>query len=150
MDIRSQPYAGLASIIEVYCSHCDFTNSFKSSKEVQLPSNERKLGLFGINVRLIYGIRCVGKGLTAGRILCGVLNLPQPPSRFMLYYDILRSVTDVVATESMKRAIEETVEENKLMVEEEGKVELSLMLKAIPEICPPVSMELGSEEVSRV
>ncbi|GFW93624.1 uncharacterized protein TNCV_48271 [Trichonephila clavipes] len=42
-----------------------------------------------INTRFVYAMRSIGKGAEAGRMFCGVMNLPQPPTRFAplrLYY----------------------------------------------------------------
>ncbi|GFX30203.1 uncharacterized protein TNCV_1963101 [Trichonephila clavipes] len=38
-----------------------------------------------INTRFVYAMRSIGKGAEAGRMFCGVMNLPQPPTRFSPY-----------------------------------------------------------------
>ncbi|GFU13083.1 uncharacterized protein TNCV_1445121 [Trichonephila clavipes] len=37
-----------------------------------------------INTRFVYAMRSIGNSAEAGRMFCGVMNLPQPPTRFSL------------------------------------------------------------------
>ena len=64
------------------------------------------------NVRLVYGLRAIGRGETAGRVFCGIMNLPNPPSKFGNYNRCLGSKVEDVAIASMKGAVEEAVNEN--------------------------------------
>lgn len=117
LKLKSNSHAGLASKLELFCGHCNFSETFFSSKEIEVPTSGKKM--FEVNVRLVYGLRCAGKGLAAGRVICGIMNLPQPPTRFMMYYDVLKTVVENVANESMKKAVEEAVEENQLVAEDD-------------------------------
>lgn len=130
LQVRSSNYKGLASKLEIFCSHCDFNSKFISSKEVEVPDVNRKL--YDINVRLVYGLRCIGKGKLAGQTLCGILNLPQPPANFLPYNLTLREKCKRVAYESMKAAVEEAVEENKVVIQEEGNISMEANPRDIP------------------
>ncbi|GFU96394.1 uncharacterized protein TNCV_89701 [Trichonephila clavipes] len=46
-------------------------------------------GVYDINVRLAYGLRCIGKGSSAAKTFCAVMNLPPPPAKFQRYNGIL-------------------------------------------------------------
>lgn len=45
-------------------------------------------------------------------MLCGVMNLPQPPTKFALYNEILLEAVDEECTDAMKDALEEAVVQN--------------------------------------
>ncbi|KAJ8865606.1 hypothetical protein PR048_033126, partial [Dryococelus australis] len=57
-------------------------------------------------------MRAIGKGLTASKLLCGILDLPQPPSRINKYTELIRTAVEMVATVSMKTAAEEAIQLN--------------------------------------
>ncbi|GFT59315.1 uncharacterized protein TNCV_3892421 [Trichonephila clavipes] len=69
-------------------------------------------GVYDIIVRLAYGLRCIGKGSSAAKIFCAVMNLPPPPAKFQRYNGILLENLSKVSDASMKKAVEETVEMN--------------------------------------
>ncbi|GFX38380.1 uncharacterized protein TNCV_2343561 [Trichonephila clavipes] len=46
-------------------------------------------GVYDINVRLAYGLRCIGKGSIPAKAFCAVMNLPPPPAKFQRYNGIL-------------------------------------------------------------
>ena len=57
-------------------------------------------------------MHAIGKGETAGNVLCGVMNLPNPPSKFGNYNRFIGSKVEDVAIQFMKEAVEEAVKEN--------------------------------------
>lgn len=65
--------------------------------------------MYDVNLRLVYGLRTIGKGLSAGKPLSGVLNLPQPPTRFLPNTDSIGSAVEDVCFDSMKDAVNEAV-----------------------------------------
>lgn len=66
LDVRN----GLACKLLVSCKNCnDNINSVWTSEKVE------KSNLFDVNIRLFYGLRSIGKGAEAGKVLCGLLNL---------------------------------------------------------------------------
>ncbi|GFT05053.1 uncharacterized protein NPIL_265111 [Nephila pilipes] len=69
-------------------------------------------GFDDINIRLAYGMRCIGKGNSAAKTFCAVMNLPPPPAKFELYNDILLRSLIKVSRESMRNAVEDTVKNN--------------------------------------
>lgn len=96
---------GVVSKLVIYCNSCKSNKSFMTSRKC-------KDELFESNVRLFYGMRCIGKGLTAAQILCASLNLPNPPAKFNKYTDVVGECITSVANASMKAAVEEAVEIN--------------------------------------
>ena len=51
-----------------------------TSELLELYQDGKKLELYDINIRLVYGLRAIGKGQTAGDIICGVMNCHQNSS----------------------------------------------------------------------
>ncbi|GFS66523.1 hypothetical protein TNCV_3857331 [Trichonephila clavipes] len=69
-------------------------------------------GVYDINVLLAYGLRCIGKGCSAAKTFCAVMNLPPPPAKCQRYNGILLKSLIKVSDASMKKAVEETLEMN--------------------------------------
>ncbi|GFT44404.1 uncharacterized protein TNCV_5054251 [Trichonephila clavipes] len=59
---------GLSSNFSLHCKNCSFISAFCTSKKLD------KMNEF--NSRFVYGLRLIGRGVSAGRKLCAVLNLP--------------------------------------------------------------------------
>lgn len=97
---------GLVCTLQIMCLNCKSEKTFKTS-EVSV-----KNGLFDTNLRYFYGLRCIGKGHYAGKVLCGLLNLPSPPTKSIKYNSIVRSSVKAYAMESMTTAAEQAVAEN--------------------------------------
>lgn len=104
---------GLACQLSLYCLKCDKANEFWTSKECK-PNYKTELDntMFQINIRMFYGLRCIGKDGEGGIVLCGVLNLPRPSTAYTNYTKILRHCVSLVAEESMKVATQEAVVKN--------------------------------------
>jgi hypothetical protein len=49
--------------------------------------------------------------------MCGIMNLPKPPSKFTEYSKVLRDKVEILANSSMKAAVEEAVHENEIIIE---------------------------------
>ncbi|GFT97122.1 uncharacterized protein TNCV_3857901 [Trichonephila clavipes] len=81
------------------------------SEILKMSSNSTN-GVYDINVRLTYGLRCIGKGSSAAKTICAAMNLPPPPAKFQRYNGILLESLSKVSDASMKKAVEETVELN--------------------------------------
>lgn len=111
MRVSVKRHIGLAADISLSCQNCTCNVSFWSTESGKLGEIERN-NCYDINVRLVYGLRSIGKGLAAGKMFCGVMNLPPPPSKFEKYNYNFGSCVEDVAMESMNEAIEEAVEEN--------------------------------------
>lgn len=61
---------------------------------------------------MVYGCRAIGKGCEAAKTLCGILNLPNPPTKFLPTTALLGSATEDVCFQSMRDAVEEAVVAN--------------------------------------
>jgi hypothetical protein len=60
----------------------------------------------------VYGLTSTGKGRDAGKMLCAMLNIPQPPTSYSIYNKIVGSAVAEVSVSSMMQAIRKTVAEN--------------------------------------
>ncbi|GFT23519.1 uncharacterized protein TNCV_2017501 [Trichonephila clavipes] len=61
-------------------------------------------------------MRSIGKGAKAGRMFCGIMNLPQPPTRFSPYGKRILNAAKLVYEDSIQNAAKKAICEN------EGKV----------------------------
>lgn len=104
-EIKNSFNIGPASKLELYCNNCSSCLSFMSSPKIGLPSTN----MYEVNARLVYGLRSIGKGVTAAKTLCGIMNLPSPPKKCIPCTDQLGSCAEDVCFESMRNAVEETV-----------------------------------------
>lgn len=94
----NKPRQGLAvSYVLIYCDNCDAKTVFSNSK--QLPSKA-----YEVNVRMVYGLRSIGKGFAGGRMLCAMLDLPTPPQKCIRLSNMISPVVETVANETMKSA----------------------------------------------
>ncbi|GFS92476.1 uncharacterized protein TNCV_1159641 [Trichonephila clavipes] len=57
-------------------------------------------------------MRSIGKGAEAGRMFCGVMNLPQPPTRFSPYGKRILNAAKLVYENSIQNAEKEAICEN--------------------------------------
>ncbi|GFX87706.1 uncharacterized protein TNCV_4304151 [Trichonephila clavipes] len=80
---------------------------------------------YELNTRLVYAMRCIGKGAESARMFCGIMNLPPPPTKFSKYNHILLQATRETCEHSMAEAVREAVDE-KMM--EKGTLLLLLMV----------------------
>lgn len=92
---------GVASKSQVVCDFCGVTKTGYSSGLC-------KGRAYNTNIRLAYGMRCIGKGRKAAQTFCAIMNLP-PPTRFEKYTQLLLESLGQVSAVSMKKAVEETV-----------------------------------------
>ncbi|GFX79475.1 uncharacterized protein TNCV_824641 [Trichonephila clavipes] len=78
----------------------------KCKAEIGKPST------YEVNTRLVYAMRCIGKGAEAARMFCGIMNLPPPPTKFSKYNKMLLGATKDVCDAMIKNAVKEAVQEN--------------------------------------
>lgn len=100
LEENIQKRSGLASELEVTCSECDASKTFETSRRCQRST-------FEANDRFIYALRTCGKGLQTGRVICAIMNMPPPPTKFNSYNARLLEATASVASKSLARASEE-------------------------------------------
>jgi hypothetical protein len=65
-----------------------------------------------VTIPLLYGLRPNGKGREAGKVLCAVLHIPQPPTSFSIYNKTVGSAVAEGDEFSMMQAARESVLEN--------------------------------------
>lgn len=104
---------GWAVQIVIACGECGYVSKFGNSPKLSVPSRDGggNQEVYEVNLRMVYGMRCIGKGMTAAEEFAGVMNLPKPP-KFSKYESILRVATEKVCSESMDSAKEEAVAQN--------------------------------------
>lgn len=89
----------------IRCSSCGHEGSQYNDKDQYHDKSE-------LNIRLVYGFRCIGKGEASAKTLFVVLNLPSHPplpTRFSVYNAALCNTAMEVCLSSMRDAVEEEV-----------------------------------------
>lgn len=114
LTCRTVLRVGLATKLQIECSRPScLKTTFLTSPKVELCHEGKQVkDLYDINLRLVYGLRTIGKGQTSGDVLCAILNLPSPPTRFQRYVDFLTPAVKEVALNTMKEAVQEAVDQN--------------------------------------
>ena len=105
---------GLAAKLILACSKCNKEHSFNTSKQNN--------NVDDINVRFVYGMRCIGGGLESGKTLCSILNIPNPPVKYHKFNDIVTTALQAVAENCMQEAAKEAVMEN------EGSMDIAVAI----------------------
>ncbi|GFX55976.1 uncharacterized protein TNCV_3263481 [Trichonephila clavipes] len=104
--LRTVGKSGLAITFVLKCFACPYRVEFSSS-------NFHEGTQFAIiNTRFVYAMRSIGKGAEAGRMFCGVMNLPQPPTRFSPYGKRILNAAKLVYEDSIQNAAKEAICEN--------------------------------------
>lgn len=103
---------GLATIFRFSCRGCVLNETISNSKMCNPTSLDVLSNVYEVNVRLVYALRAIGKGLGFAPIFCGLMNLPKPPTRSDKYLSILLPAVKTVASKIMSEAVSEAVKEN--------------------------------------
>jgi hypothetical protein len=98
-------WRGIVSNLVIKCCKCDHTSG-------TMTSNITRSRLYEINIRLVYDLRKTGKGRDAGKMLCAVLNIPQPPISFGIYNKTMGSAVADVSVSFLMQEAREAIEEN--------------------------------------
>ncbi|GFU59983.1 uncharacterized protein TNCV_3237691 [Trichonephila clavipes] len=98
--------SGLAITFVLKCFACPYRVEFSSS------NFHEGTQIAKINTRFVYAMRSIGKGAEAGRMFCGVMNLPQPPTRFAPYGKRILNAAKLVYEDSIQNAAKEAICEN--------------------------------------
>lgn len=113
LGFRKTSLEGLATQLNIFCPNCSGINkTFNNCTKIEQVVSEKPEVFYDIDLRLVNGLRSIGKGYTASQIICGVLNLPPPPSKYSKYESVLHSATEVLCKSSMEKAVEEAVAKN--------------------------------------
>ncbi|GFV36241.1 uncharacterized protein TNCV_2232881 [Trichonephila clavipes] len=73
--------------------HVEFSSNFHEGTHIAT-----------INTRFVYAMRSIGKSAESGRIFCGIMNLPQPPTRFSPYGKRILNAAKLVYEDSIQNA----------------------------------------------
>ncbi|GFV21102.1 uncharacterized protein TNCV_4267351 [Trichonephila clavipes] len=98
--------SGLAITFVLKCFACPYRVEFSSS------NFHEGTQIATINTRFVYAKRSIGKGAEAGRMFCGVMNLPQRPTRFSPYGKRILNAAKLVYEDSIQNAAKEAICEN--------------------------------------
>ncbi|GFX29843.1 uncharacterized protein TNCV_4749721 [Trichonephila clavipes] len=98
--------SGLAITFVLKCFACPYRVEFSSS------NFHEGTQIATINTRFVYATRSVGKGEDAGRMFCGIMNLPQPPTRVSPYGKRILNAAKLVYEDSIQNAAKEAFYEN--------------------------------------
>lgn len=75
-----------------------------------MSSDKTVNGQFDINLRFIYALRSIGSGFEDAKMLCTILDIPGPPTKFMKYNNVIAPAIKKVANECMVEAAQEAAE----------------------------------------
>ncbi|GFU72350.1 uncharacterized protein TNCV_933011 [Trichonephila clavipes] len=97
--------SGLSFTFVLKCFACPYRVEFSSNfhEGAQIAT---------ISTRYVYTMRSIGKGAETGRMFCGIMNLPQPPTRFSPYGKRILNAAKLVYEDSIQNAAKETICEN--------------------------------------
>lgn len=93
---------GVVSSLVLCCTECSSKSSFMTSQKTDKKH-------FDNNLRLVYGMRSIGKGHAAAETLLSVMNLPQPPTKFHRYNEHIKKCLEKVCNDSMNVATRQAV-----------------------------------------
>lgn len=96
----------LVSSLLIECMNCKMCKEFATSDKCK--GSE----LYETNVRFFYGLKSIGKGFSAGKVLCGLLNIATPPTNVGKYTSAVGQSVKIVAEITMKDAVAEAVTNN--------------------------------------
>lgn len=105
---------GLACKVTLSCIHCENKDVFENCQSVSYtrPKDNKQYKLYDLNLRLILGLRTIGKGKIAAKKLSAVMNLGPSLHRFFLHEEYLELAAESVSKESMQHAVLEAIDLN--------------------------------------
>ncbi|GFV49597.1 uncharacterized protein TNCV_292331 [Trichonephila clavipes] len=95
---------GLVTSVSATCKYC-------GSGHTSMTSNTMSDG-YEVNLRFVYGMRCIGIGKSTAQIFCALMNLPPPPAKFERLYTPIFKALETVSSRSMVNSVNEAVIEN--------------------------------------
>ncbi|XP_047101460.1 uncharacterized protein LOC124720179 [Schistocerca piceifrons] len=95
---------GIVCMLHLTCESCHSDTAFRTSA-----SSNR---IYEANMRLIYGMRCLGIGREGTRLFCGIMNMPQPSARYTTGNKTLLSALQEEVEENLKSSAKEAVKMN--------------------------------------
>ncbi|GFV96592.1 uncharacterized protein TNCV_3260561 [Trichonephila clavipes] len=95
---------GLATSVSATCKYCGSGHTSMTSNTVS--------DVYEVNLRFVYGMKCIGIGKSAAQIFCALMNLPPPPAKFERLYTPIFKALETVSSRSMVNSVNEAVIEN--------------------------------------
>jgi hypothetical protein len=95
---------GIVSSSVIKCCKCDHTADINTSDITRSRLYD--------NIRFVYGLRLIGKGRDAGKVLNAVLNIPEHLTSFNIYNKPIGSAVAEVSESSIMEAGRQDVSEN--------------------------------------
>ncbi|GFR22818.1 uncharacterized protein TNCT_708981 [Trichonephila clavata] len=83
-------------LLAVYSATCKYCGSSHGS----MTSNSVPAG-YEVNLRFVYGMRCIGIGKSAAQTFCALMNLPPPPAKFERLYTPIFNALETASSRSM-------------------------------------------------
>lgn len=103
---------GLLINIHLECEKCKIDKFKHNSDQLDYECDGKSESFSDVNIRLVYALRSIGKGELEAKTLCGILNLPPPPTQYSKLTRILGSAAEKVCRTSMREAVDEAVRLN--------------------------------------
>lgn len=112
LGFERQPVVGLAVRVRLFCANCESNSCTYVNSLLVKDTVDNNQTYYDLNLRLVQGLRSIGKGQTAGKILLACLILPPPPAKYKKYEDRLLRAMEELSCESMKKAAKEAIDIN--------------------------------------
>ncbi|GFS67917.1 uncharacterized protein TNCV_1361731 [Trichonephila clavipes] len=93
MLLKIKVVAKALRLVSATCKYC-------GSRHTSMTSNTVSDG-YEVNLRFVYGMRCIGIGKSAAQIFCALMNLPPPPAKFERLYTPIFKALETVSSRSM-------------------------------------------------
>ena len=95
--------------MQIKCRDCEFKHSLYTSPRIDSTKDNRSRGMktMQINVRAVYGFRCIGIGHTPLTKLCGFLNMP--PAMTKNTYDSQSYLIEVASKQVEEKSVYDAV-----------------------------------------
>ena len=101
---------GLAATVEIVCTSCQGKATYSNSQKIRVDGEPGRA--HDINLRMTHAFRSIGKGCSAMKIFCAIMDMPSACRRYEKFSRILGIVAQKVCADSMKQAAQEAVSLN--------------------------------------
>lgn len=105
IEIIESKVSGVSSTLSISCTKCSEINEFHTSRMIGAKQNQCE-----VNLRIIYGMRCVGQGLAGLERFCSIMDFPPPLSQ-KSYDKAVKKIGQAAATVSKISMKEVALEE---------------------------------------
>ena len=112
---------GFANHLKLLCSHCNFENSFFTSKQSEKQASKQGRNMFEVNIRSVIAFREIGRGFESVSTFARCMNMcsiSDPTYRNI--NDKLYNAYAIAANESMRKAADEVASSSTFPTHESG------------------------------